>query len=79
METAPERSRAVSQQHAKETIEAPPRRHELGEGPGSGRQDRYRQAATLLHQWMAEDDGYDQETWPLVKEELKDLRTRCRE
>jgi hypothetical protein len=43
------------------------------------RRERYRQAAALLDQWMAEEDGYDREIWPLVKEELKDLRTRCRE
>lgn len=41
--------------------------------------DRYRQAAALLRQWMAEDDGYDDAIWPLVNEELEGLRMRCRE
>jgi hypothetical protein len=43
------------------------------------KQDRKRQAATLLQQWSADTDGYDQEIWPLVKEELEELRMRCRE
>lgn len=43
------------------------------------RTNRYRQAAYLLRQWRNEDDGYDQKIWPLLKEELGNLRTRCRE
>lgn len=31
-------------------------------------------ASELLRKWSAEDDGYDDEIWPLVEEELEDHR-----
>jgi predicted HTH domain antitoxin len=39
-------------------------------------QDRNRQAAALLRQWMSEDDGYDEWIWPFLEEEFPNLRTR---
>jgi hypothetical protein len=39
-------------------------------------QARSRRAAELLHEWMAVRDGYDEEIWPLLEEELADSRTR---
>ncbi len=51
----------------------------LDETPDVEREDRKRQAAALLRQWMSEPDEYDHEVWPLIKEELGDLRMRCRE
>lgn len=34
------------------------------------RQDRYRQAATLLRQWREDESGYDEKIWPLLEEEF---------
>jgi hypothetical protein len=39
-------------------------------------QERSRQAAELLRKWMSADDGYDEQIWPLVEEELTSSRTR---
>jgi hypothetical protein len=39
-------------------------------------QERSRQAAELLCEWMATKDGYDEEIWPLLEEELASSRTR---
>ena len=47
---------------------------EVAEPPNVGRRERYRQAAELLRQWSAEDDGCDDEIWPLLEKELKDHR-----
>ena len=41
--------------------------------------ERYREAALLLRDWMASEDSYDREVWPLVEEELKHGRMRCGE
>jgi len=43
------------------------------------RQDRYRRAAELIREWQADQSGYDDEIWPLVEEELPNLRTHCPE
>lgn len=43
------------------------------------RLERNRRAAALLREWMAEDEGYDREIWPLLEEELRDLRMQVRE
>ena len=39
-------------------------------------QERPRKAAELLREWMTADDGYDEEIWPLIEEELANSRTR---
>jgi len=39
-------------------------------------QERSRQAAALLRKWMAADDRYDEEIWPLLEAELASSRTR---
>jgi hypothetical protein len=39
-------------------------------------QERSRRAAELLREWMAVKDGYDEEIWPLLEEELASGRTR---
>ncbi len=36
----------------------------------------YREAAELIREWMQADDGYDEEVWPLIEEELQDRRLR---
>ena len=40
--------------------------------------ERYRAAASLLREWIREDDGYDDEIWPAIEEELRrgGLRSR---
>lgn len=43
------------------------------------REDRYRRAAGLIREWQADESGYDDEIWPLVEEEIPNLRTRCSE
>lgn len=43
------------------------------------REERYRRLAAQLQDWAAEDAEYDEEVWPLVEEELRSLRMRCRE
>jgi len=43
------------------------------------REERYRRLAAQLQEWAAEDAEYDEEVWPLVEEELRSLRMRCRE
>jgi hypothetical protein len=45
----------------------------------SNRVRRYKKAAALLRKWMAEEDGYDETTWPALEQELKDSAMRCRE
>lgn len=35
------------------------------------RAERYRKAAALLREWMADDSGYDERICPLLEEELK--------
>lgn len=57
----------------------PPARDAELEIPLGPTNDRNRQAAALLRQWMAQDDGYDDEIWPFVEEEMKNIRMRCRE
>ena len=38
--------------------------------------ERSIRAADLIQDWMADESGYDQEVWPLLAEELSNLRTR---
>ena len=45
----------------------------------SNRSRRYRKAAELLRKWMAQEDDYDERTWPELERELKDGAMRCRE
>jgi len=33
--------------------------------------ERQRQAAALVREWAQEEDGYDEEIWPLLEQELK--------
>ena len=47
---------------------------EVAEPTGAGYDQRARRAVELLRQWSAEEDGYDDEIWPLLKEELEDHR-----
>jgi len=49
--------------YANEAATAP---REVAETPEVERQDRKRQAAALLRQWLAEPEEYDHEVWPLV-------------
>jgi hypothetical protein len=28
----------------------------------------------LVEQWLAEDDGYDQEVWPIIRQNIEDNR-----
>ena len=28
----------------------------------------------LVEQWLAEDDGYDQEVWPIIRQDIEDNR-----
>ena len=37
---------------------------------------RNQQAAALLGGWLEEDNAYDAEIWPLMEQELAELRTR---
>ena len=37
---------------------------------------RNRKAAALLDCWLDEDEAYDAEIWPLMEQELAELRTR---
>lgn len=69
----------MSQRYPTESAAAVANSRRLDETPEVEREDGNRQAAALLHQWMSEADGYDQEMWPLLKDELRDLRTRCRD
>jgi hypothetical protein len=69
----------MSQRYSTEAAAASANPRRLDETPEVDREDRNRQAAALLRQWMSEDDGYDREIWPILEEELKDLRTRLRE
>jgi len=48
------------------------------EPPPQTRRDRYRRAAAFIESWLADESGYDEEVWPLLEEELKDARMRCR-
>jgi hypothetical protein len=34
-------------------------------------QERQRHAGDLVREWMKEDDGYDEEIWPLLEKELR--------
>jgi hypothetical protein len=43
------------------------------------RAQRYRKAAALLREWMADDSGYDEEVGALLEEELKKDPIRFRE
>ncbi|MEM7357458.1 MAG: hypothetical protein AAF657_41980 [Acidobacteriota bacterium] len=45
---------------------------EIAEPTPRGWRERNLRAAELLRQWSAEDDGYDDEIYPLLEEELKD-------
>lgn len=69
----------MSQRIPNESATIPQASRRLDAALAVERGDRNREAATLLRQWMSETDGYDREMWPLVKDELKDLRTRIRE
>jgi len=40
---------------------------------------RYREVADLLHKWMTEDDGYDDESWAIVEKEIQDTTVRRRQ
>jgi hypothetical protein len=39
-------------------------------------QERSRRAAELLREWRSAGDGYDEQIWPLLEEELAGSRTR---
>lgn len=28
----------------------------------------------LVEQWLAEDDGYDQEVWPIIRQDIEEYR-----
>jgi hypothetical protein len=44
------------------------------ERPSPEQQERYRKAASLLRQWMAEKDEEEDAVWPMVEEEMKGIR-----
>ncbi len=44
---------------------------EVAEGTGVEYDKRTHPAVELVRQWAAEDDGYDDEVYPLLEEELK--------
>ena len=46
--------------------------------PSPEQQERYRKAAVSLREWMEAGDGYDDEIWPLIEEELKDPGIRVK-
>lgn len=56
------------------------KRHVVAEGDDPlltpGQKARYQEAGDLLRGWMQAEDGYDEEVWPLIEEELKDQRMR---
>jgi hypothetical protein len=43
------------------------------------RTQRYRKAAALLREWMADDSGYDEQVGALLEEELRKDPIRLRE
>lgn len=48
------------------------------ERPSPEQQERYRQAASPLRQWMAEKDEEEDAVWPFVEKELKEIRVNFR-
>ena len=46
--------------------------------PSTEQQERYREAAALLRQWMQERDEFEEEIWPVLDEELRNRRLRFR-
>lgn len=51
---------------------------QLESSPSAEQQERYREAATLLRQWMQEKDEFEEEIWPVLEEELRNRRLRFR-
>lgn len=45
---------------------------------GSSQRQRARRAIALLDQWLFDDSGYDEETWPDLKEALEENRLSSR-
>ena len=43
------------------------------------RDDPRKQAAELIQRWLDDDSGHDERFWPILEEELRDSRLRCRE
>jgi len=52
---------------------------ELAQRSSQSRRERYERLAKLLQTWKGDESGYDDEVWPLVEEELQELRIRLRE
>ena len=44
--------------------------------PSTEQQERYREAAALLRQWMQEKDDFEEEIWPILEEQLRNRRLR---
>ena len=61
------------------TSKPPGRRGAPARSKRLSRSERYRKAAALLREWMADDSGYDEEIWPALERELKDVGIRLRE
>ncbi len=43
------------------------------------RDDPRKKAADLIQRWLDDDSGHDERFWPILEEELRDSRLRCRE
>lgn len=56
-----------------------PRHYDTSDELSPEEREWNRETAAMIRSWMEQDDGYDDEVWPLIEEELKNSRMRCGE
>ena len=84
MATNPQTDTGHSVLTSKDTLSPPEHRGpptvERTSTHASDETQRQRNAATrqLLHGWLADESGYDEETWPRLKQALEDNRSGSR-
>ena len=47
--------------------------------PRQTERDRRKKAAALIQRWLDDESDHDERFWPVLEEELRDSRLRCRE
>jgi hypothetical protein len=52
--------------------------HQLSPDEQAARRQKNEAARRLLHEWLADESGYDEEVWPQVKQIIEDNRMSMR-
>ena len=59
-------------------VSATTKRHPRRTPSGESRKKRYESLLRLMQKWAADESGYEERTWPLIKKEIERNRLSAR-